>query len=125
MVKQENIREIIINVARNIFAKFGFRKTTMEEIAQAARKGKSSIYHYFNSKEEIFNAVVEKEAGALHIALSEAINTSSTPEEKLKAYIQTRMDTINKLANLYNALKDEYLDHFSFIEKIRSRFDQE
>ncbi|MBW1764978.1 MAG: helix-turn-helix transcriptional regulator, partial [Deltaproteobacteria bacterium] len=44
MVKQENIREIIINVARNIFAKFGFRKTTMEEIAQAARKGKSSIY---------------------------------------------------------------------------------
>ena len=124
MVKQENIREIIINVARNIFAKFGFRKTTMEEIAQAARKGKSSIYHYFNSKEEIFNAVVEKEAGALHIALSEAINTSSTPEEKLKAYIQTRMDTISKLANLYSALKDEYLDHFSFIEKIRSHFDQ-
>jgi AcrR family transcriptional regulator len=125
MVKQENIREIIINVARNIFAKFGFRKTTMEEIAQAARKGKSSIYHYFNSKEEIFNAVVEKETSTLHIALSEAINTSFTPEEKLKAYIQTRMDTISKLANLYSALKDEYLDHFSFIEKIRSHFDQE
>ena len=124
MVKQEDIREIIINVARNIFAKFGFRKTTMEEIAQAARKGKSSIYHYFNSKEEIFNAVVEKETSTLHLTLSEAINTSSTPEDKLKVYIQTRMDTISKLANLYNALKDEYLDHFGFIEKIRSRFDQ-
>ena len=125
ITKQEDIREIIVNVARNIFAKFGFRKTTMEEIAQAARKGKSSIYHYFNSKEDIFNAVVEKETRALHLALSEAINTSSTPEEKLKAYIQTRMDTISKLANLYSALKDEYLDHFSFIEKIRSHFDQE
>ena len=97
----------------------------MEEIAQAARKGKSSIYHYFNSKEDIFNAVVEKETNALHLALTEAVNTSSMPEDKLKAYIQTRMDTISKLANLYSALKDEYLDHFSFIEKIRSRFDQE
>jgi len=123
MDKQENIREIIINVARNIFADFGFRKTTMEEIAHAARKGKSSIYHYFNSKEEIFNAVVEKETSALHLALSEAINSVSTPEEKLKAYIQTRMDTISKLANLYSALKDEYLDHYRFIEKIRSHFD--
>ena len=123
MVKQENIREIIINVARNIFAKFGFKKTTMEEIAQAARKGKSSIYHYFNSKEDIFNAVVEKETSTLHLALSEAVNTASTPEDKLKAYIQTRMDTIGNLVNLYSALKDEYLDHFIFIERIRSHFD--
>ena len=124
ITKQEDIREIIVNVARNIFAKFGFRKTTMEEIAQAARKGKSSIYHYFSSKEDIFNAVVEKETSALHLALTEAVNTASCPEDKLKAYIQTRMDTINNLANLYSALKDEYLDHFSFIERIRSHFDQ-
>jgi len=123
MIKQEEIRETIINVARNIFAKFGFRKTTMEEIAQAARKGKSSIYHYFNSKEEIFNAVVEKETNALHLALTEAVKMASTPEDKLKAYIRTRMDTIGDLANLYSALKDEYLDHFSFIERIRSQFD--
>ena len=123
MVKQDEIREIIINVARNIFAKFGFRKTTMEEIAHAARKGKSSIYHYFNSKEEVFNAVVEKETSALHLALSEAVKTASTPEDKLRAYIRTRMDTIGDLANLYSALRDEYLDHFSFIEKIRSQFD--
>jgi AcrR family transcriptional regulator len=123
MVKQDDIRELIINVARNIFAKFGFRKTTMEEIAQAARKGKSSIYHYFNSKEEIFNAVVEKETSALHLALTEAVRMASNPEDKLKAYIRTRMDTIGNLANLYSALRDEYLDHFSFIERIRSQFD--
>ena len=123
MMKQDDIRETIINVARNIFAKFGFRKTTVEEIAQAARKGKSSIYHYFSSKEDIFNAVVEKETSALHSALAEAVKTASTPEDKLKAYIRTRMDTIGNLANLYSALRDEYLDHFSFIEKIRSQFD--
>jgi len=123
MIKQDDIRETIINVAKNIFAKFGFRKTTMEEIAQAARKGKSSIYHYFNSKEEIFNAVVEKETSALYSALTEAVKAASTPEDKLKAYIQTRMDTIGNLANLYSALRDEYLDHFSFIERIRSQFD--
>ena len=42
-----------------------FRKTTMDEIAQAARKGKSSIYYYFTSKEDIFRAIVEKETKML------------------------------------------------------------
>lgn len=120
---KDDVRETILNVAKNIFSKYGFRKTTMDEIAQAARKGKSSIYHYFQSKEDIFRAIVENEAGALGSAITKAINAETTPEKKLRAYILTRMKTINKLTNLYNALKDEYLEHYSFIEKIREKYD--
>jgi len=43
---EKDVREIIIEAARGIFARFGFRKTTMDEIAQLAHKAKSSIYHY-------------------------------------------------------------------------------
>ena len=50
----KNARELIITVASDIFTRFGFRKTTMDEIASALHKGKSSIYHYFESKEELF-----------------------------------------------------------------------
>lgn len=65
MVDKDQVRNNIIRAAGTIFSKFGFRKTTMDEIARAAGKGKSSIYYYFSSKEEIFEAVVVKEARTL------------------------------------------------------------
>ena len=60
-----DMRNTIVGIASEVFAKFGFKKTTVDDIAQALRKGKSSIYYYFSSKEDIFKAVVDKEADAL------------------------------------------------------------
>jgi AcrR family transcriptional regulator len=125
MLDKEEVKEAIITVARHIFSRFGFRKTTMDEIALAARKGKSSIYYYFASKEEIFQAVVEKEAGMLKIEMEKVIEQVSDPKEKLKAYVMVRMQTISKLANFYSAIKDEYLSHLDFIEKIRIKYDKD
>ena len=61
VVVKSEVRTQIVDVARKIFTRYGFRKTTMEEIAAASHKGKSSIYYYFPGKEDIFKAVVEKE----------------------------------------------------------------
>ena len=46
VVVKSEVRAEIIHVARKIFTRYGFKKTTMEEIAAASRKGKSSIYYY-------------------------------------------------------------------------------
>ena len=120
-----DVSEIILNSAKTIFARYGFKKTTMDEIAQAARKGKSSIYHYFKSKEDIFKAIVEKEADELSAAIAKAINAETTSEKKIRAYVLARMKGINNLTNLYSALKDEYLEHYSFIENVRVKYDTE
>lgn len=125
MLDKSEVKETIVNVARHIFSRFGFRKTTMDEIALATRKGKSSIYYYFESKEEIFQAVVEKEASLLKAELKEAISQIEDPVEKLKAYILTRMRAMSKLANFYDALKNEYLSHLQFINVIRKKYDDD
>jgi len=98
---REDIRDLVIANAGKIFSRFGFKKTTMDEIAQAARKGKSSIYYYFTSKEEIFEAVVEREASQLRASLAAAISESKTPQEKLNNYIIARMKGFKKLVNFY------------------------
>lgn len=113
----------IIEIARNIFSHFGFKKTTMEEIALATRKGKSSIYYYFNSKEDIFKAVVEKEAEELKEELYKKIADIEDPIERLKVYITVRMRKLNKLTNFYSALKSDYLSNLEFIEQIRKSYD--
>lgn len=122
---KDDVSEIILNSAKTILARYGFKKTTMDEIAQAARKGKSSIYHYFKSKEDIFKAIVEKEADELSAAIAKAINAETTSEKKIRAYVLARMKGINNLTNLYSALKDEYLEHYSFIENVRVKYDTE
>ncbi len=125
MLDKDEVKETIINVARHIFSRFGFKKTTMDEIAIASRKGKSSIYYYFTSKEEIFQAVVEKEASMLKTELLKAISAVEDPREKLKAYVLVRMQTINNLSNFYNAIKNEYLSHLEFINQARVKYDKD
>ena len=125
VVVKEEVRAQIVQVARKIFTRYGFRKTTMEEIADATRKGKSSIYYYFNSKEEIFKAVVEKEAEELKTDLEKTLHEKETPLEKLKAYILFRLHHVRTVANFYAALNEEYLSHMDFILEIRRRFDRQ
>lgn len=125
VVIKEEVRVQIVNVARKIFTRYGFKKATMEEIAAATRKGKSSIYYYFQSKEDIFKAVVEKEANELKERLNMTINNNAPPIEKLKAYILFRLHHVRTLENFYAALNEEYLSHMDFILDIRQKFDQE
>jgi AcrR family transcriptional regulator len=123
LAQNEEARAKIVDIARSIFTHFGFKKTTMEEIALASRKGKSSIYYYFNSKEDIFKAVVEKEADELRAELLKKIESIDDPIERLKVYITVRMRKLSKLTNFYTALKSEYLSHLEFIESIRKSYD--
>ncbi len=121
----DNTKEKILHVAGLIFSKFGFHKTTVDEIARAAHKAKGSIYYYFRNKEELFQGVVEKEFQTLRSELVASIDKSKNAKEKLANYIIVRMQTIHKLANFYDALKNDYLSYLPFIEKIRAKYDNE
>lgn len=124
MVNKEEYRRKIIKTAGQIFSRYGFKKTTMEEIARALKMGKSSIYYYYQSKEEIFEAVVLNEANLLRNELTAAIKSVDSPIEKMRNYVFVRMKTFEKMANYYNAIFDKNLDHFEFIEKIREKYDR-
>ena len=112
-------------IAGQVFSRHGFKKTTMEEIARALRMGKSSVYYYFRSKEEIFEAVVLHEANVLRNELTAAIKSVESPVDKMRNYVFVRMKSLEKLSNYYNTIFDRNLDHFDFIEKIRARYDRE
>lgn len=120
-----NTKEHIIKAAMHIFSKFGFQKTTVDEIAKAAHKAKGSVYYYFKNKEELFQSVVEKEFQTLRTELTKAVEDSETGKMKLTNYITVRMKLLGGLSNMYEALKNEYLNYLGFIEKIRRKYDNE
>jgi TetR/AcrR family transcriptional regulator of autoinduction and epiphytic fitness len=62
-------QEQVLSVALEVFGRFGFRKTSMDEVARSADISRQGLYLYFASKEALFRAAVRQE---LDTALSEA-----------------------------------------------------
>jgi AcrR family transcriptional regulator len=94
----------------------------MNEIAKATRIGKATLYHYFVSKEHIFTEVIRKESQILKNRLNTVIKEANNPKEQIRVYIITRINYLNNLSNIYSALTDKYLEHYSSIKKFRQDF---
>lgn len=123
MIDKTKKKMTILDVAQSLFARFGLSKTTIEDIAKKARMGKASIYYYFKNKESIFQEVISKEGHVVQEKIRKAVNAEELPQDKMRAYFLTRMLSLRSLANYYSALRDEYLDHYAFIEKERQSHD--
>ena len=90
-------REKFIEVARQLFARKGVENTTMNDIANASDKGRSTIYTYFKSKRDIFNAVIERETDQVLGRLQEIVAKPVPASEKLLEYIECRFETMKEI----------------------------
>lgn len=84
-------RTAILNAAGEVFARFGFKKASMEDIARRAGVGKGSIYLHFESKEELFEAAVRLATGQGLAELEGAVRRATTPEAQIRAYLQGKL----------------------------------
>ena len=125
VVVKSEIRTEIVQVASKFFSRNGFRKTTMDQVARAAKMGKSSLYYYYKSKEEIFEAVVVKEAQELKRQLESVINRSNDPMTRLKDYITFRLSHVKTMSNFYTVLHEDQHGQMKFVERIRNKFEDE
>jgi len=121
----EDTRDKILSVANRLFSRFGFHKTSMDEIAKIARRAKGSLYYHFASKEDLFREVVSKEIASLKSHLSLIVeDTDSNASKKLSKYLVKRMEVLYDAANYHETLKADFFEHFDFIDDLRTEFDQ-
>lgn len=89
-IRAEN-ESLIIGAAEQLFAKFGYRGTSISVVAEAAGVPKANVYHYFASKEALYQRVLER----THIWWGSAalvFETEDDPVEALSAYVNRKMD---------------------------------
>lgn len=70
-------REHIINTATNLFLQKGFKEVTMKELVESAGISKGAFYHYFTSKEHVFEEVVLGFSSSIKIKDYDALSTTS------------------------------------------------
>ncbi len=121
---QDAVRNAILDAARDLFARYGYKKTTMEDIAQILRKGKSSLYYYFKNKEEIFQAVIELESLMLETKLIEVVKSNDFAKEKLRNYVIVRMETLRGLVNYQKAIREGMNGVYDFLNEVKNKGDK-
>jgi AcrR family transcriptional regulator len=90
--EQANRRREIFNAAVNLILEKGFQETSMREIAEAAGMGKSSLYDYFKTKDEILAFVIEEE-GLMVMNQAQAIaGLDIPPEARLKQILDMQLN---------------------------------
>lgn len=120
----DKTKEKILTVATRIFSRFGFYKTSMDEIARNAHKAKGSLYYHFTSKEDLFTEVVALELNNLKRELAMVITDPGlNATEKYKKYLLTRMAVLNQSANYQETLKADFFEHFEFLDHLRTDLD--
>lgn len=112
-------RDKFIEVARQLFARKGIENTTMHDIASASDKGRRTIYTYFKSKRDIFNAVIEKEIDQLLDRLNAIVRKPVSPEVKLQEYLDCRFETMKEIVSRNGSLRAGFFRDVRKVERAR------
>ncbi len=105
-----DIRKRILNVSKRLFLKKGFRETTTRDIAREAGINLSNLYHYFASKDELFQELLKPATDTLEAMLNEHHGIkgndilSMQEEGYVEATLEEYMVAIRKYRNLLKLL---------------------
>ena len=113
-------REVIIKVARKLFAKQGIGNITMNDVAVAANKSRRTVYTYFQSKEELLEASIEMEVKKISAAMTKVAMSNLPPDKKIIKLIFVRLQTTRNVVRRNGCLLSDYI---LIIEHIRKTFD--
>lgn len=83
-----NKKKLILEMATQLFTRFGFAKTSLDEIAAAAQIAKGTVYYYFPSKEDLFIASIEVKTRECFTMLRQHLNATEGFEEKLTEFLR-------------------------------------
>jgi AcrR family transcriptional regulator len=89
-------RELILNSARGLFNKFGFKKTTIDEVVREAGVAKGTFYLYFKSKEELFVETIKSIREEMMSEYFKYIEKSDTPAKKLEGTLRFALEMLDK-----------------------------
>ncbi|RYG01116.1 MAG: TetR/AcrR family transcriptional regulator [Caulobacteraceae bacterium] len=84
--RRDERRDGILDVGRDCFLVDGYAATSMSSIAARLGGSKGTLYNYFKSKEELFEAVMQRQCGALAETLFDVTDDGEAPRERLEHF---------------------------------------
>jgi AcrR family transcriptional regulator len=87
-IVHDNPRDRLLAAAEIRFRRFGYKRTTIEDVAGEAGTGKGSLYLHFQSKQDVYMAVVERSLDRFIESAELAVAEPGTAPERLRALVE-------------------------------------
>ncbi|MGD9493353.1 MAG: TetR/AcrR family transcriptional regulator, partial [Bacteroidales bacterium] len=123
-MNNKDVRNSIIESATVFFSKFGFQKTTMDEIAKNLHKAKGVLYYYFKSKEELYSEVLRKELDEVRSELTKIIDSDLSSLRKMESYFLMRFKLLNRATHYHETLRADFFEKYHFVQPVRDDFEK-
>jgi AcrR family transcriptional regulator len=104
--KDQEIQDQILQAAKQLFQLHGFRRVTIDDIAKAIGKARSSLYYYYKTKEDILDAVITADISELMTAINLEVNRARSVEEKLNAFFLITLKIVIEKRGFFNSLEE-------------------
>lgn len=111
-------RDEILVAAAQIFSQKGFHATSMQDIAQAVRLQKASLYHHVSSKQEILVDVLNQALDLLIERMQAVMDQPLAPDEKLRQAMRVYLTTLLEHRDLAAVL---LLEHRNLSPELHAR----
>jgi len=85
--ERERIREALIATGREKFTRYGVKKTTIADITEPVGIATGTFYRFFDSKDELYWAVLETEREAVVERIEDAVGSAEGPEDEIRALL--------------------------------------
>lgn len=109
-INDDVVRQEILRVALRLYRKFGPHKVTMDEVANATGRSRTSLYYYYKSRDEIFQAVLDTIVNDVAEELRHAAAAEHTLTDKLYAFCMAKVRTTQEWKSILNVWSQESHD---------------
>lgn len=89
--EQDSRRAAILAAAVEVFARYGFKRTTMEDIARAAGVSRAALYLHYRNKQDIFRSLVQAYFELAEARMQDALRPGMAPEQALEAAFAAKL----------------------------------
>ena len=87
-------REKVLDVAEALFARHGYAGVGLREVADAAGLGKSSLFHHFRGKSQLYFEVLGRVVGRIQERLAPVLASGGDPGERLERWVDALIDAL-------------------------------
>ena len=98
------IQQEILKAAIRLYQKFGPNGFTMDDLATATGRSRTSLYYYYKNRDEIYQAVMAKIARDMAAEIRGAVGAVETVRDKVYAFCDTKLKTSKEWGKVFSAM---------------------
>jgi len=107
-------REKILDVAERLFARGGYAGVGLREVAEQVGLGKSSLFHHFNTKDQLYCEVLARVLGRIRLHLDPVVKAEISPADKLVRWVEALVDSLAEQPTTARLLMRELVEDEQF-----------